>query len=237
MATKPIVNLETISTISNADSILAKEIGDGGLESPGWISKQNLFNGNIAFPMSVPNGTDFNTLSTPGYYYQNLSANVTNNTNMPVKTPFGMQVIRGYDIIQIFYAYNTNVQYIRYFSNGSWTVWTISYNSSNINSIFQIGSNSNGSYIVFPNKICIQYGEILGTTNADGYITVNFPIAFDSKPSTFVVGGVNTVGMVERGNVVSTHGDIVFRYYQTGDLIINQPNREADWIAIGVKTL
>lgn len=81
-------------------------------------------------PKLVTNGTDFNTLTTPGWYYCNSYNDCQKNTNMPKKEAFIMQVVDWggggqYNLLQIFYLH-WGVSFIRArfdWTNPQWQPW------------------------------------------------------------------------------------------------------------------
>lgn len=105
------------NVLRNADRIADLETG-----VPGTMNN----------PILVPNGTDFNTLKTSGWYSQGLDTNVTNNTNMPAvagqtKYAFIMEVLQFVGtttILQRMYAYPGYTFQRTYQSwNNTWTAW------------------------------------------------------------------------------------------------------------------
>lgn len=64
------------------------------------------------------------------------------------------------------------------------TSTTDSYSANYVNSIIESGSNANGNYVKYADGTMICYG--IANTNAEGYITINFPISFTSVPTIAV---------------------------------------------------
>ena len=97
----------------------------------------------------------------------------------------------------------------------------------------QSGSNSNDSYIKWPDGTMECWGQVSGTSDSSGYLTVTFPVAFATTPAAFLVSGVSGSGIVERGSLTATQGKVGFRSYINGDFLANQASRAAAWHAIG----
>lgn len=97
----------------------------------------------------------------------------------------------------------------------------------------QSGSNSNGSWIKWPDGTMECWGQVSGTSDSSGYLTVTFPVAFATTPAAFLVSGVSGAGIVERGSLTATQGKVGFRSYVNGDFLANQASRAAAWHAIG----
>lgn len=97
----------------------------------------------------------------------------------------------------------------------------------------QSGSNSNGSWIKWPDGTMECWGQVSGTSDSSGYLTVTFPVAFATTPAAFLVSGVSGSGVVERGSLTATQGKVGFRSYINGDFLANQASRAAAWHAIG----
>lgn len=94
-------------------------------------------------------------------------------------------------------------------------------------------TTSNGSYIKWPDGTMECWGQVSGTSDSSGYLTVTFPVAFATTPTAFLVSGVSGAGIVERGTLTATQGKVGFRSYVNGDFLVNQASRAAAWHAIG----
>lgn len=94
-------------------------------------------------------------------------------------------------------------------------------------------TTSNGSYIKWPDGTMECWGQVSGTSDSSGYLTVTFPVAFATTPAAFLVSGVSGAGIVERGSLTATQGKVGFRSYVNGDFLVNQASRAAAWHAIG----
>ena len=97
----------------------------------------------------------------------------------------------------------------------------------------QSGSNANGSWVKYPDGAMICWGQVSGTSDGSGYLTVTFPVTFVTTPTAFLVSGVSGSGIVERGSLTVTQGKVGFRSYINGDFLTNQASRAAAWAAFG----
>lgn len=99
------------------------------LDGPSFVPLK----GSILEAVTVPNGTDFNTLTTPGYYRCGFNNQTTNNLNMPVKSAFlmGVYSLSGDFVVQDFIRASGD-RYQRYFADWSntWTEWKQFYNDA-----------------------------------------------------------------------------------------------------------
>ena len=151
---------------------------EGYKPTPATIGAANLL-GSVTSQRYVQNGTDFNTLKTPGWYQNESNAAVTNNTNMPEKIAFCMLVTENKGIVQqLFFGYNSSKICLRSFYNwdNSWTGWAQFYTSLKKPTPAEIGALSTardvtiawgngGYYIRFSQNFQICTKVISGTIN------------------------------------------------------------------------
>jgi hypothetical protein len=125
-------------------------------------------------PVWVANGTNFDTLTTPGLYYQPTIANTTNNTNMPEKIAFFLEVFQEHGnntVFQVFHRYNGQALYQR--GSGAdgknWTGWSQIYTSAQRNVANGVVGMDGGKNI--------SVAQIVSSTNLvikSGYPVVHF---------------------------------------------------------------
>ena len=99
--------------------------------------------GSIVSPSYVPNGTNFNSIKTPGWYRNESNATVTNNSNMPEAVAFVMMVTdNGGMIQQVFWTYTSGTQYMRthYVWENTWTPWVKCYTTARKPTPAEIGA-------------------------------------------------------------------------------------------------
>lgn len=91
------------------------------------------------------------------------------------------------------------------------------------------GSNSNGSWVKFPNGTMMQWGITASIANSIVGVPVSFPISWLSPPVVTYIGTANRAGSSEAGNTspsVTTEKFNVAHGYGTA-----QP---VQWFAIGI---
>lgn len=151
---------------------------EGYKPTPATIGAANLL-GSVTSQRYVQNGTDFNTLKTPGWYQNESNAAVTNNINMPEKIAFCMLVTENKGIVQqLFFGYNGSKICLRSFYSwdNSWTGWAQFYTSLKKPTPAEIGALSTsrdvtiawgngGYYIRFSQNFQICTKVISGTIN------------------------------------------------------------------------
>lgn len=93
-------------------------------------------------PTNVPNGSNLNSYTTPGYYSQPSNSQTTNNLNMPEKVAFSLHVYANSGVTQIFTTYYNDVQrYIRSEYNGAWSEWELIPKESQTVRFKRVGAN------------------------------------------------------------------------------------------------
>jgi len=122
-----VIILDGCNTYSLTDSAIT-QVCFSTQESPFNFPVNNI--NDMFNPKIVPNGTDFNTLKSLGWYYQDLDAQATNMINSPlfcngIKYSFIMQVkMIGNTLIQDWHTYTGYRAQRTYQSwNGTWTAW------------------------------------------------------------------------------------------------------------------
>lgn len=102
--------------------------GVAGLDSNKRLIQMPTISEILSQTVIINNGTDFNTLKTPGVYAQPTIAQTSNNTNMPanVNTAFFLIILKeniNQTINQIFLCYNGRAIYTRHWDGTTWTKW------------------------------------------------------------------------------------------------------------------
>lgn len=92
---------------------------------------ENGFTPNTAILLTA--GNNLNSITTPGFYYQNTNANATTANNYPVNNVAGTLMVQKTTtggVVQTFTLYNTGDVYTRVY-NASWSAWGELFSSSN----------------------------------------------------------------------------------------------------------
>lgn len=196
------LNLATGYTIFNIRAN-GKGIRFGGVaERDGFEISQDFFidGCNTMYqPVSVPNGTDFDTLITNGWYSMNSNASTTDNTNMPRKVAFVMGVfpVQASMKIQLFFCYDGTAVYQRYYRTWEPVGWTEWEQIGGKNTIVETGRSTTGNARWHYKKYTDGTMEVFGgmdvtkiacTTALGGWYRTevltptNYPVAFSSAP-------------------------------------------------------
>lgn len=98
------------------------------------VTAQDIFNGQA---VSIASGTDLNSLSTPGIYYNTANANATAALNYPSTNAGSLVVYKDAGITQIYTEYaggngSKPRQYRRGFYSSAWSAWEQAYDSGNL---------------------------------------------------------------------------------------------------------
>lgn len=119
----------------------------------------------ISEPIYVPDNTNLNNIKTPGWYYNGLTAQVQNITNLPIKMAFLLRVERiGDMVLQTCTACDASVEYKRWYQCWEpvkWSAWRPSMqpviprpgDSVSINGCKDPGTLAPGTYYVETNDI------------------------------------------------------------------------------------
>ena len=76
------------------------------------------------YSYNVPSGTDFDTLTTPGFYYCAADVVVGTMPNRPKANAFGMIVFNASGTVQCYYLYaDPSEEYRRRLYSGTWSSW------------------------------------------------------------------------------------------------------------------
>lgn len=184
---------------------------------------------------SIANGTDLNTLTTPGNYRCTNTATAQSLVNSPVQTWFVMRVGYAdgstvkYESQEIIVG-NSGVRYYRYNNNGTWQAWQKF--DKNTNTTYSAGTglslssttfnHSNSvtaqtTQAVYPIKIDAQghisaYGSAVTIPSAVTESTVS---GWGFTKNTGTITGIKmngaskgTSGVVDLGTVLTSHQDI-----------------------------
>ena len=126
-----LADVDTLDTgLAEGDAV--RLLSHGGFVAGSRVFALGRLTGGSGDPARIPAGTDFNTLTRPGAYYNPLAAEVTAMPNKPPSGQAGaLEVLESAGTIQLWREYNTAGQGLtwrRRLYAGAWSDWWVEDN-------------------------------------------------------------------------------------------------------------